>query len=139
MLGIQRIRTTPYHPSSNGMVERFHQALRCHDTKWTKSLPVILLGLRTCIKEELNASCVDMVFGKIIVLPGETSTFFLVQNSIELQYITTQIELTFSSSPQWRKVRSSMAQDTPKSVHEPFSRSGRNPKPHHRGWSRSQC
>ncbi|GFY70711.1 transposon Ty3-G Gag-Pol polyprotein [Trichonephila inaurata madagascariensis] len=37
MLGIQRIRTTPYHPSSNGMVECLHrtlkQAIRCHDTK----------------------------------------------------------------------------------------------------------
>ncbi|GFV83674.1 transposon Ty3-I Gag-Pol polyprotein, partial [Trichonephila clavipes] len=37
MLGIQRFRTTPYHPSSNGMVERLHrtlkQVIRCHDTK----------------------------------------------------------------------------------------------------------
>ncbi|GFS87177.1 gag-Pol polyprotein [Trichonephila clavipes] len=75
MLGIQRIRTTPYHPSSNGMVERLHrtlkQAIRCQDTKWTKSLPVVLLGLRACVKEELNASCAEMVFGKTIVLPGE--------------------------------------------------------------------
>ncbi|GFV45750.1 retrovirus-related Pol polyprotein from transposon 412 [Trichonephila clavipes] len=49
MLGIQRIRTTPYHPSSNGMVVCLHrtikQAIRCHDTKWTESLPVVLLGL----------------------------------------------------------------------------------------------
>ncbi|GFU47698.1 integrase catalytic domain-containing protein [Nephila pilipes] len=75
MLGIQRIRTTPYHPSSNGMVERFHrtlkQALRCHDTKWTESLPVVLLGLQACIKEDLNAPCSEMVFGKTIELPGE--------------------------------------------------------------------
>ncbi|GFT00435.1 hypothetical protein TNCV_1981701 [Trichonephila clavipes] len=75
MLEIQRIRTTPYHPSSNGMVERLHrtlkQAIRCHDTKWTKSLPVVLLGLLACIKEDLNASCAEMVFGKTIVLPGE--------------------------------------------------------------------
>ncbi|GFY74477.1 integrase catalytic domain-containing protein [Trichonephila inaurata madagascariensis] len=75
MLGIQRIRTTPYHPSSNGMVERLHrtlkQAIRCHDTKWTESLPVVLLGLRVCIKEDLNASCAEMVFGKTIGLPGE--------------------------------------------------------------------
>ncbi|GFY76348.1 DUF5641 domain-containing protein [Trichonephila inaurata madagascariensis] len=75
MLGIQRIRTTPYHPSSNGMVERLYrtlkQAIRCHDTKWTESLPVVLLGLRACIKEDLNASCAEMVFGKTIVLPGE--------------------------------------------------------------------
>ncbi|GFV50903.1 transposon Tf2-9 polyprotein [Trichonephila clavipes] len=58
MLGIQRIRTTPYHPSSNGMVERLHrtlkQDLRCHDTKWTESSPVVLLGLRTCMKEDLS-------------------------------------------------------------------------------------
>ncbi|GFT13550.1 retrovirus-related Pol polyprotein from transposon 17.6 [Trichonephila clavipes] len=75
MLGIQRIRTTPYHPFSNGMVERLHrtlkQAIRCHDTKWTESLPVVLLGLRACIKEDLNATCAEMVFGKTIVLSGE--------------------------------------------------------------------
>ncbi|GFY52407.1 integrase catalytic domain-containing protein [Trichonephila inaurata madagascariensis] len=75
MLGIQRIRTTPYHPSSNGMVERLHhtlkQAIRCHDTKWTESLPVVLQGLRACIKEDLNASCAEMVFGKTIVLSEE--------------------------------------------------------------------
>ncbi|GFQ96942.1 WW domain-containing protein [Trichonephila clavata] len=54
------------------MVERLHrtlkQAIRCHDTKWTESLPVVL---RACIKEDLNASCSEMVFGKTIVLPGE--------------------------------------------------------------------
>ncbi|GFS81567.1 gag-Pol polyprotein [Nephila pilipes] len=72
MLGIQRIRTTPYHPSSNGMVERLHRTLKqCHDTKWRESLPVVLLGLLAHIKEDLNASCAEMVFGKTIVLPGE--------------------------------------------------------------------
>ncbi|GFY59682.1 retrovirus-related Pol polyprotein from transposon 412 [Trichonephila inaurata madagascariensis] len=75
MLGIQRIRTTPYHPSLNGMAKRLHrtlkQALRCHHTKWTESLPVVLLGLRACIKEDLNVSCAEMVFGKTIGLPGE--------------------------------------------------------------------
>ncbi|GFY40653.1 hypothetical protein TNIN_24571 [Trichonephila inaurata madagascariensis] len=42
------LRTTQL--TSNGMVERLHrtlkQAIRCHDTKWTESLPVVLLGLR---------------------------------------------------------------------------------------------
>ncbi|GFV88655.1 gag-Pol polyprotein [Trichonephila clavipes] len=57
------------------MVERLHrtlkQAIRCHVIKWTESLPVVLLGLRACIKEDLNASCAEMVIGKTIVLPGE--------------------------------------------------------------------
>ncbi|GFX31220.1 gag-Pol polyprotein [Trichonephila clavipes] len=57
------------------MVERLHrtlkQAIRCRDTKWTESLPMVLLRMRAYIKEDLNASCTEMVFGKTIVLPGE--------------------------------------------------------------------
>ncbi|GBN35728.1 hypothetical protein AVEN_240172-1 [Araneus ventricosus] len=60
ILGVQKIRTTPYHPSSNGIVQRFHrslkQSLRCHaSTKWTESVPVVLLELRTALKEDLRA------------------------------------------------------------------------------------
>ncbi|XP_064479131.1 uncharacterized protein LOC135392345 [Ornithodoros turicata] len=53
LLGSQRIRTTSYHPASNGMVERFHRqlkaALKAHPnpTSWTEVLPVVLLGLRS--------------------------------------------------------------------------------------------
>ena len=35
-LGITHLRTTAYHPESNGMVERLHRqlkaAIKCHDT-----------------------------------------------------------------------------------------------------------
>ncbi|GFS49036.1 hypothetical protein TNCV_3382971 [Trichonephila clavipes] len=47
------------------MVERLHrtlkQAIRCRDTKWTESLPMVLLRMRVYIKEDLNASCAEMV------------------------------------------------------------------------------
>ncbi|GFY55135.1 gag-Pol polyprotein [Trichonephila inaurata madagascariensis] len=46
------------------------QAIRCHDTKWTESLPWSC-GARACIKEDLNESCTEIVFGKTIVLFGE--------------------------------------------------------------------
>ncbi|GFW61182.1 hypothetical protein TNCV_434061 [Trichonephila clavipes] len=42
--------------------------------------------------------------------------------------------VTSSPSPQWRRVRSSMTQGTPKSSYGSYSRSGRNPVTHHRGW-----
>ena len=46
LLGIHRIHTTAYHPSANGLVERFHRqlkaALKTYPTleRWTASLPM---------------------------------------------------------------------------------------------------
>ena len=45
-------RTTPHHPTSNGLVERLHRtmkaAITCDaDEQWTEALPLVLLGIRT--------------------------------------------------------------------------------------------
>lgn len=58
------------------MVERFHRqlkaALMCHpDSSWLQALPVVLLGIRSAIKEELNASPAELVYGEPLRLPGE--------------------------------------------------------------------
>lgn len=76
LFGIHRIRTTPYHPSSNGLVERFHrtlkQAIKCHNNaRWTETLPIVLLGLRATFKEDLGGTCSEMVYGTSVALPGE--------------------------------------------------------------------
>lgn len=76
MLGIQKLRTTPYHPSSNGMIERIHRTIKCaiksHNTeKWVLVLPTILLGLRSVVKEDLGTSISELVYGTTIRLPGE--------------------------------------------------------------------
>lgn len=72
----ERIRTTPFHPESNGMIERWHrslkQALMCNpDIPWTELLPTALLGLRTCYKNDLKCSAAEMVYGATLNLPGE--------------------------------------------------------------------
>ena len=61
MCRIQHIRTTPYHPAANGLIERFHRTLKaaimCQaDISWTEALPIILLGLRTTYKENLHSA-----------------------------------------------------------------------------------
>ena len=77
ILGTNRIRTTAYHPIANGLVERFHRqlkdALKCmpNPTHWTKALPLILLGIRTTIKQDLKYTAAELVYGTTLRLPGE--------------------------------------------------------------------
>ncbi|UYV66560.1 hypothetical protein LAZ67_4002083 [Cordylochernes scorpioides] len=78
LLGINRIRTSPYHPAANGLVERFHRqlkdSLRFHDsTSWSLKLPRVLLGIRSSLREDLNTTTAELVYGKPLPLPG---TFF---------------------------------------------------------------
>lgn len=74
--GIQKSRTTAYHPASNGFIERFHRqlkaALMCHPgSTWLEALPIVLLGIRSSIKEDLKSSSAELVFGEPLRLPGE--------------------------------------------------------------------
>ena len=67
--GIVRNRTTSYHPQSNGMVEPFHRQLKAsimaHESlnPWTTTLPAVLLGARSAVKELLGRSAAEMIFG----------------------------------------------------------------------------
>ena len=77
LLGAKRCRTTAYHPSANGLVERLHRQIKAslkaqHDpTKWTDALPLVLLGIRTTLKEDLGCTAAEMVYGTTLRLPGE--------------------------------------------------------------------
>lgn len=77
LLGTTRIRTCAYHPEANGMVERFHRqlktALRTDDdtTSWTDRLPLVLLGVRTALKEDIGYTAADLVYGCSLRLPGD--------------------------------------------------------------------
>lgn len=79
LIGCERIRTTPYHPQSNGMIERWHRVLKaaimCHaDSEWSQTLSTVLLGLRTHVRLDTGTSPAEFMFGTTLRLPGE---FFL--------------------------------------------------------------
>lgn len=75
LTGTAHIRTTSYHPAANGMIERLHRqlkaAIRCHQDRWTESLPAVMLGIRSAWKEDLNATAAEMIYGQPLRLPGE--------------------------------------------------------------------
>lgn len=82
LIGTQRIRTTPYHPQSNGLIERWHRvfkaAIMCHaGDKWVSTLSTVLLGLRAHVRSDTGASPAEFLFGTTLRLPGE---FFLPED-----------------------------------------------------------
>ncbi|BHF77541.1 hypothetical protein SprV_0602064800 [Sparganum proliferum] len=79
-LGCTRIRTTAYHPAANGMVERFHRQLKASlraaadPENWTDHLPLVLLGICSALKLDLDCSAAELVFGVTVRLSGEMIT-----------------------------------------------------------------
>nr|VZI26831.1 unnamed protein product [Spirometra erinaceieuropaei] len=75
--GCTCIHTTAYHPAANGMVERFHRQLKAslHATddpeNWKDHLPLVLLGIRSALKPDLDCFAAELVFGATVRLPGE--------------------------------------------------------------------
>ncbi|VDP21907.1 unnamed protein product, partial [Schistosoma margrebowiei] len=66
-------------PASNGLVERFHRqlksALRAHENDdGYETLPLVLLGIRTSLKADIQCSAAELVYGTTLRLPGEFFT-----------------------------------------------------------------
>ena len=74
-LNIRRNRTTPYHPSCNGAVERQHRIMKsslkakCDNNNWLNNLHIILLGMRNAISDHSNTSASLATYGKQLNLP----------------------------------------------------------------------
>lgn len=83
LVGCKHLRTTSYHPQSNGLIERWHRTLKaaimCHETpSWSEILPTVLLGLRTTYQDDIGASPAEMLYGQTLRIPGD---FFDQHNS----------------------------------------------------------
>ena len=78
LLGTVKTKTTPYHPRSDGLVERFNRTLlamlamfvsREHDN-WDDLLPFMMLAYNTTVHTSTGFTPYRLVFGKECSLPG---------------------------------------------------------------------
>ena len=72
MLGVKSIRTTPYHPQTDGLVERFNQTLKQMLRKvidregrdWNKWVPYVLFAFREAPQASTGFSPFELVYGR---------------------------------------------------------------------------
>ena len=89
LMGIKKTRTSPYHPQSNGMVERFNKTLMgmlsttaATENEWDSVLPSIMLAYRTSIHRTTGHSPFRMMFGGEARLPVDIIFGSPAQNSL---------------------------------------------------------
>ncbi|UYV73793.1 K02A2.6-like [Cordylochernes scorpioides] len=77
LLGSHKTRTTPLHPQSDGMVERFNRTLASqlslfvaqNQRDWDSQLPILLMAYRSSVHETTGYSPAKMLFGRELKLP----------------------------------------------------------------------
>ena len=77
MLDIKKTRTTPYHPQSDGMVERFNKTLvgmlktyvNEHQTDWDDHLPFVTMAYRSVEHETTGCSPNYLMLGRGVQTP----------------------------------------------------------------------
>ena len=77
LMGVEKTRTTPLHPQSDGLVERFNRTLKnmlslfieARQRDWDKHLPYLMMAYRSAVHESTGYTPVEMMLGRHINLP----------------------------------------------------------------------
>ena len=90
LLGMNRTRTTAYHPMGNGQVERFNRTVEAMLSKmvkenqrdWDSQLPKALFAYRTAIQESTGFTPYHLNFGRTPSLPIEVMLGHVTEDQV---------------------------------------------------------
>lgn len=71
VLGVQTVKSSAYHPQSQGALERFHSTLKTmirtyclsHQKDWDEGIPFLMFAARDATQESLGFSPFELIFG----------------------------------------------------------------------------
>ena len=85
------------------MVERFHRQLKAalkaqpRPSAWIDALPLVLLDVRSALKEDIAARAAEIVYGTTLRLPGEfvtpTKSIFVLDPLVYVVNLSVHAEL----------------------------------------------
>ena len=78
-LGVKKTRTTPLHPQSDSLVERFNKTLAQqlaivtaqHQKDWDTHLPLVLMACRSAVQDSTGCSPALLMLGRELRTPAE--------------------------------------------------------------------
>ena len=96
--GVHQIRTSPYHPETDGMVERFNSTLKkllrklTQNTKieWDKCLPFVLWAYRGTMHATTGFSPYQLLFGREMRMPLDELVRFWKGKEIQSEVDVTE-------------------------------------------------
>ena len=97
-LDIAKTRTTPYHPSSNGQVERFNtivlSMIRCYIEKknrsWDRDLPLLSMALHSMVNRQTGYTPNQLMLGRQTIQPIQLM-LGIPQNGQEVEQPSTWV------------------------------------------------
>ena len=124
LLGVKKTRTTPLHPQSDGMVERFNRTLEAQLSKfvdqnqrdWDEHIPLLLMAYRTAVHDTTGVTPAKVMMGRDLRLPidlfiGRPSGEVPVHKSEYVQKLCDRMERIHNFAREHLQMRSDKMKD----------------------------
>ena len=127
LIGVQKTRTTPYHPEGNGLVERTNRTIkkilssfieRYEEDRWDESLSLCMLAYRSSVHDSTGYTPAFLQLGRDLRLPSDADLPLIPAEMIDCDEFARQLRQRMFSAIQIARENISHAQQHQKTVYD---------------------